>query len=35
MLGLLAKLGFIPSGRMDNLDKGDPEVVLVKFRTRT
>lgn len=35
MRGLLAKLGFVPSGRIDNLDEGDPELVLVKFRTRT
>lgn len=35
MLGLLAKLGFIPSGRIDNLDEDDPELVFVKFRAGT
>ncbi|WP_236234036.1 GNAT family N-acetyltransferase [Pseudomonas tohonis] len=32
MRSLLAKLGFVPSGHIDNLDEGDPELVFVKFR---
>ena len=28
---LLAKVGFEPSGVIDNLDPGDPELVFVKF----
>lgn len=31
MLALLARQGFTPSGRIDNLDEGDPELVFVKF----
>ncbi|CAN7522712.1 GNAT family N-acetyltransferase [Pseudomonas solani] len=31
MLALLARHGFTPSGRIDNLDEGDPELVFVKF----
>ena len=30
MQNLLAKLGFVISGRIDNLDEGDPEVVYFK-----
>jgi ribosomal protein S18 acetylase RimI-like enzyme len=32
MQGLLAKLDYLPSGRIDNLDEGDPELVYVKYR---
>jgi hypothetical protein len=28
---LLAKLDYLPSGRIDNLDEGDPELVYVKY----
>ncbi|MCF5544232.1 GNAT family N-acetyltransferase [Pseudomonas salomonii] len=28
---MLAKAGFIPSGRIENLDEHDPELVYVKF----
>lgn len=31
MRALLAKRGWVPSGRIDNLDEGDPELVFVKF----
>lgn len=31
MQNLVAKLGYAPSGRIDNLDEGDPELVYVKF----
>jgi GNAT superfamily N-acetyltransferase len=31
MRALLAKAGFQPSGRIDNLDPGDPELVFVRF----
>lgn len=34
MRALLAKLGWIPSGRIDNLDDGDPELVFVKLLPR-
>ena len=34
MRALLAKLGYRPSGRIDNLDPADPELVFVKFLTR-
>ncbi|MBV8655491.1 MAG: GNAT family N-acetyltransferase, partial [Candidatus Eremiobacteraeota bacterium] len=30
MQGLLAKRGFTPVGRLENLDPGDPEVFYVK-----
>ena len=30
MRALLAKLGYEPSGRVDNLDEGDPELVFLK-----
>ncbi|MFC7517664.1 GNAT family N-acetyltransferase [Herbaspirillum sp. GCM10030257] len=29
---LLARAGFVPSGRIDNLDEGDPELVYFKHR---
>ena len=29
MQGLVTRLGFIPSGRLDNLDEGDPELFYV------
>ena len=29
MRALLQRLGFIPSGQIDNLDEGDPELVFV------
>jgi len=29
MQGLVTRLGFIPSGRLDNLDEGDPELFCV------
>ena len=32
MRALLAKEGWDPSGRIDNLDPGDPELVFVKWR---
>ncbi|MGA6107052.1 GNAT family N-acetyltransferase [Pseudomonas solani] len=35
MLALLARHGFTPSGRIDNLDEGDPEWVFVKFTAHT
>jgi hypothetical protein len=28
---LLPRLGFIESGRIDNLDEGDPELVFVRL----
>jgi ribosomal protein S18 acetylase RimI-like enzyme len=31
MQGLLAKLDYAPSGRVENLDEGDPELIFVKF----
>jgi GNAT superfamily N-acetyltransferase len=31
MRALLAKAGFIPSGRIDNLDAGDPELIFVRM----
>ncbi len=31
MRALLAKRGYLTSGRIDNLDPGDPELVFVKF----
>jgi GNAT superfamily N-acetyltransferase len=31
MQSLLAKLDYTPSGRIENLDEGDPELVYVKF----
>jgi len=31
MRAVLARLGYEPSGRIDNLDPGDPELVFVKF----
>ena len=34
MRALLAKAGFEPSGLIENLDPGDPELVFVKFRPR-
>jgi hypothetical protein len=34
MRTLLAKRGYIPSGRIENLDPGDPELVFVKFLRR-
>lgn len=30
MQGLLNKLGYVPSGFIDNLDEGDPEIVYFK-----
>ena len=30
MQGLLNKSGFVPSGFIDNLDEGDPEIVYFK-----
>jgi ribosomal protein S18 acetylase RimI-like enzyme len=35
MQALLAKAGFIESGRVDNLDPGDPELVFVHLPTVT
>ena len=32
MRRLLDKAGWRPSGQIDNLDPGDPELVFVKFR---
>ena len=29
MQGLVTQLGFLPSGRLDNLDEGDPELFYV------
>ncbi|HEY4943012.1 MAG TPA: GNAT family N-acetyltransferase [Rhizomicrobium sp.] len=34
MRAVLARLGYVPSGRIDNLDPGDPELVFVKFLKR-
>ena len=34
MRALLAKQGYVESGRVDNLDDGDPELVFVKFLRR-
>lgn len=34
MRALLAKRGYAVSGRIDNLDEGDPEMVFVKFLSR-
>ncbi|HEX6838385.1 MAG TPA: GNAT family N-acetyltransferase [Polyangia bacterium] len=34
MRTLLAKSGYVESGRIDNLDEGDPELVFVKFLSR-
>jgi GNAT superfamily N-acetyltransferase len=34
MQAVLASLGYEPSGRIDNLDPGDPELVFVKFLRR-
>lgn len=34
MRALLAKAGYKPSGVIENLDPGDPELVFVKFRSR-
>jgi len=34
MQGLLAKLDYAPSGRIENLDEGDPELVYVKHIAR-
>jgi ribosomal protein S18 acetylase RimI-like enzyme len=31
MRSLLVHLGFVLSGRIDNLDEGDPELVFVRF----
>jgi RimJ/RimL family protein N-acetyltransferase len=31
MRALLEKCGYAPSGRIENLDPGDPELVFVKF----
>ncbi|MEO7224256.1 MAG: GNAT family N-acetyltransferase [Devosia sp.] len=31
MRGLLGRLGFVQSGRIDNLDEGDPELIFVRF----
>lgn len=33
MRRLLAQLGFIASGQVDNLDEGDPELIFVKLRS--
>ena len=33
MRSLLARLGFVPSGRIDNLDDSDPELVFVRLPT--
>jgi hypothetical protein len=35
MRGLLFTRGYRESGRIDNLDPGDPEMVYVKFLERT
>lgn len=34
MRAVLTRLGYAPSGTIDNLDPGDPELVFVKFLTR-
>jgi hypothetical protein len=34
MRRLLEKAAWLASGRIDNLDPGDPELVFVKFRAR-
>jgi len=34
MRALLAKRGWLPSGRIENLDDGDPELVFVKLVPR-
>ena len=34
MRALLAKRGWLPSGRIENVDDGDPELVFVKFVPR-
>jgi ribosomal protein S18 acetylase RimI-like enzyme len=31
MRGLLPRLGFVSTGRIDNLDEGDPELVFVRL----
>ena len=31
MRALLERCGYRPSGKIDNLDPGDPELVYVKF----
>jgi GNAT superfamily N-acetyltransferase len=31
MRALLPRLGFVPSGQIDNLDEGDPELVFVRL----
>jgi len=31
MRALLPRLGFVPSGRIDNLDDGDPELIFVRL----
>jgi GNAT superfamily N-acetyltransferase len=33
MRALLPRLGFVPSGKIDNLDGGDPELVFVRLPT--
>ena len=33
MRALLPRLGFVPSGQIDNLDGGDPELVFVRLPT--
>ena len=30
MQGLMNKMGYVPSGYIDNLDEGDPEIVYFK-----
>ncbi len=36
MQAFLPKLGYIPSGVVDNLDEGDPELIFFKYlRNRT
>jgi GNAT superfamily N-acetyltransferase len=34
MRALLEKCGYRPSGKIDNLDPGDPELIFVKFLRR-
>jgi GNAT superfamily N-acetyltransferase len=34
MRALLAKRGYVPSGRIEHLDEGDPELVFVKLLLR-
>ncbi len=34
MRAVLARLGYVASGRIDNLDPGDPELVFVKLLPR-